>query len=56
MWLMLVVAHIGGYNIPVMTVQDLYSKSQCLLVLDTVKLKTNDSRMEYSCVYIGDED
>ena len=56
MWLLLIIAHVGGYNIPTIAVQDLYSKTQCLVALDAIKSKVNDKNMDYSCIYIGDDD
>ncbi len=56
MWILLVVAHIGGYNIPVIAVQDLYSKPQCQAVLNAIQEKVSDSNMKYSCIYIEDLD
>ena len=56
MWVLLIIAHISSYNIPTIAVQDLYNKTQCLLAMDAIKSKVNDKNIEYSCIYIGDDE
>lgn len=53
MWVLLIISYIG--NQPhIETLQDLYSKSQCMQALKALKKELPHEFIDYRCVYIED--